>query len=164
MDSLLDVNPGAIIWTIINFLVFFFIIFKMGGKAIVKGLKEREDNINKEINDAEAANKKAQEILVQAQEKIDNAQKEMAEIVAKGRKQAEDIVHKAAEDADKVKQAKIEESLREIDRQKDAAISELRTEVAGLVIEATEKILDEKLDKDKHIKLVESYIDKLPKN
>ena len=108
--------------------------------------------------------KKAQEILVQAQEKIDNAQKEMAEIVAKGRKQAEDIVHKAAEDADKVKQAKIEESLREIDRQKDAAISELRTEVAGLVIEATEKILDEKLDKDKHIKLVESYIDKLPKN
>lgn len=164
MDSLLSVNPGAIIWTIINFLVFLFIVIKILGKPITQGLKAREEKITKDIEDAERTNDEARKILEEAQKKIDNAQKEMADIVATGRKQAENLLQKANEEADKARRDKVEEAKKEIERNKEQAIKELRSEVADLVIQATEKILDEKLDKEKHYKLVESYIEKLPKN
>jgi len=164
MDALLNVNPGLIIWTIINFCVFLFIIIKFGTKPIVNGLKKREDRINSAIENAEKANTETQRILIESQAKLDNAQKEMMEIVNKGKVQGDELIRKATEEAEKVKVAKIEEAKREIERSKESALKELRNEVASLVVRATEKLLDEKLDQDKHLKLVDSYIDKLPKN
>ena len=160
----LDINPGLIFWTIINFLIFLFIIIKFGGKPIINSLKTREDHIHTEIENAEKANAEAQKLLKESQEKLDSAQREMSEIISKGRQQGEELIRKAAEEADKVKQAKIEDAKREIERSKESALKELRTEVAGLVVKATEKILDEKLDDEHHRKLIESYIEKLPQN
>lgn len=164
MDNLLNVNPGAIIWTIINFTIFLLIILKFGLKPIINGLKAREDRITNAIEQAEQANAEAKKLLQESQQKLDSAHKEMMEIVQKGKQQAENIINKAAEEADKIKKQKLEEAIREIERSKEFALNELRAEVADLVIQATEKILEEKLDDEKHQKIIESYIQKLPKN
>lgn len=164
MDSLLNISPGLMIWTLINFTLFILIVYKFGGKLIVEGMKLREDRIQSVIDRAEEANATAEKLMKESQEKFDKAQQEVADAVQKGRELADKMIQKATDEADKVKQSKIEEAIREIDRNKNHAIKELRNEVAYLVIEATEKILNEKLDKDKHYKLVESYLDKIPKN
>lgn len=162
--DILSVSPGLIFWTLVNFLIFLFLIVKFGAKPISNALKSREDNIQKNIDDAEKANADAKALLEQSEVKMNNARQEMSEIVSKGRAQAEELVRKATEDADKVKRQKVEEASNEIDRSKEMALKELRSEVADLVISATEKILDETLDKEKHQKIVETYIEKLPKN
>lgn len=164
MDSLLSVNPGTIIWTIVNFSIFLFLILRFGLKPILNSLNAREDKINSAIENAEKANSEAAKLLRESQDKLDSAQKEMMEIIAKGKQQAEMIIQKAAEEADRVKSQKVADALKEIERSKDAALGQLRSEVADLVIKATEKILDEKLDDDKHKKLIETYIEQLPKN
>jgi F-type H+-transporting ATPase subunit b len=164
MDNLLNVDPGLMFWTIINFLILLVLLLKLGVKPITNSLRARESRINDAIDSAEKTNSEAQKLLKESQEKLDNAQREMGEIIQKGREQAEAQIRKASEEADQVKRDKVEEAKREIERSKEAAIKDLRTEVAGLVVEATEKLLEEKLDKDKHIKLIESYIDKIPKN
>jgi F-type H+-transporting ATPase subunit b len=164
MENLLNISPGLMIWTLFNFFIVLFIVVKFGVKPIVNGLNSRENSIKETIANAEEANRKAEELLKESQEKLRNAQAEMSAIIQKGREQAEEIVRKAGDDADKVKKQKVQEAVKEIERSKDAAIQELRKEVAGLVITATEKLLGETLDKDKHYKIVESYIEKLPKN
>ncbi|MDQ1265522.1 MAG: F-type H+-transporting ATPase subunit b [Bacteroidota bacterium] len=164
MDSLMNVSPGAIIWTLINFSIFLFLLIKFGAKPIASGLKAREDRINTAIKNAEDANLKAAELLRESQAKLDQTQQEINSMFTKNKEQAESLVRKAAEEAEKVKHLKIQEAVREIERSKDTAIFELRKEVAGLVILATEKLLDEKLDREKHHKLIESYIEKLPNN
>jgi F-type H+-transporting ATPase subunit b len=164
MENLLNISPGLMIWTLFNFFIVLFIVIKFGVKPIVNGLNSRENGIREAIENAEKANAEAQTLLKESQEKLRNAQSEMSEIIQKGRVQAEEIVRKAADDAEKVKKQKVEDAVKEIERSKEAAILELRKEVAGLVVVATEKLLNETLDKDKHYKLVESYIDKLPKN
>ncbi len=164
MDSLLSVDPGAIIWTIVNFLIFLLIVSKLGSKAITKALKDRETKITQDIEDAEKTNQEAKKYLDDAHKKIESAQKEMGEIVAKGRQQAEKIIQDASDEANQIKKKKLDEAVGEIDRQKEIAIKELRSEVADLVVQAAEKILEEKLDKEKHYKMVESYIEKLEKN
>lgn len=164
MDSLLNLPHGLMFWTIINFGIFLFLVIKFGGKGIINALNERENSINKAIADAENANREAQKLLNESKEKIDNAQQEVALILAKGREQSEAIIRKTAEDADKVKQVKLEEAIREIERNKEIALTQLRTEVADLVVNATEKIISVKLNKEQDFSLIQNSIDKLPKN
>ena len=164
MDKLMNVDPGLMIWTLITFLSFLALLIKFGTKPIMNGLKAREERIRLEIENAEKNNAQAQKLMKETEDKLYNAQKEMAEIVNKGKLQSEEIIRKATEEADRIKKQKTDDAVREIERSKETAIKELRTEVAGLVIQATEKLLDETLDREKHLKLIETYIQKLPNN
>ncbi|MCX7879960.1 MAG: F0F1 ATP synthase subunit B [Ignavibacteria bacterium] len=164
MDSLLSLNPGLMIWTILNFLIFLFLLIKFGTKPIANALRAREDYIAQNISNAEKANQEAQKLLEETQEKLRQAQSEMMSIVQKGKQQADEHIRRATEEAEKIRREKIEEANREINRSKEQALFELRKEVAQLVVLATEKLLDEKLDNEKHIQIVNSYIDKIPKN
>jgi len=164
MDGMLNPAPGLMIWTIIVFILLTVLLAKFAFPIILNALKAREEGIANSIKNAEDANKKAEEILIQSQKKFDNAQSEINILISNGKKQAESIIVKATQEAELVKKNKIDNAIKEIERSKQDAISSLRREVASLVIEATGKLLNEKLDKDKHQSLVESYIDKLPKN
>lgn len=164
MDSLLNLPHGLMFWTIINFGLFLFLLIKFGGKSIIKAINSREDTIQKQIDDAQNANSEALKLLQESKAKIENAQQEVVQIIQKGKDQAEANLRKNLEEADKIKQNKIEEATKEIERAKDLALNQLRTEVADMVVNATEKIINEKLDKDKDLKLVEKFIDNLPNN
>ena len=164
MPAFLDLSPGLVFWTIINFSIFAFIIAKYGWKPMMDGLAAREAAINDSIKSAEDASAEAKEVLKEAKSRIANAQQEMMGIVREGKKQAEAMVQKAGEDADVVKHQKIEEAERDITRQKDEAIAELRGEVATLVVQATEMMLGRSMKEDDHKKIVESYVNELSKN
>ena len=164
MESVLNVSPGLMIWTLINFFLLLLLLIKFGVKPILNGLRSREAGIRDSIDNATKANQEAQKLLLESQEKLQTAQKDMSDIIHKGRIQAEELINKASVEADRVKRQKVDEATKEIERSKESAILALRSEVAGLVVIAAEKLLGETLDKDKHTKLVESYIEKLPKN
>ncbi|HKL88116.1 MAG TPA: hypothetical protein VJ884_03850, partial [Salinibacter sp.] len=57
-----------------------------------------------------------------------------------------------------------EQAQAEIEREKQAALQELRDEVADLAIEAAQKIIEEDLDADQHRRLVHDALDDFPKN
>lgn len=164
MDRIMDIEPGLMIWTLFSFLIFLAILIKFGTKPLLNGLTARENRIQEAIENADKANEQAQKLLKETDDKLSTAQIEMAEIVRKGKAQAEELIKKASDEADIVKKQKVDEAIKEIERNKEIAIKQLRTEVASLVITATEKILDETLDKEKHYKLIESDIEKLPSN
>jgi len=164
MDGLISVNPGAIIWTLINFSILMILLGKFAFPMITKALKERETGIENAIINANEANKKAQELLIESQKKVDEAYLEVKEILAGGKKNAELIVQKALNEAEIVKKAKLDETLKEIESSKNKALQELRNEVADLVLLATEKVIQAKLNDNEHINIVKNYLDKLPKN
>lgn len=164
MPAFLDLSPGLVIWTLINFSIFAFIIAKFGWKPMKDGLAAREQSINDAISNAEAANAEAKEILADAKARIANSQQEMLQIVRDGKAQADEAIRKATEEADGVKQIKLEEAEREITRQKDEAIKELRSEMATLVITATEKLLGRTMQAEDHKSVVEANINELSKN
>lgn len=161
MENLINVSPGLLIWSTIIFGIVYFILSKFAFPAIAGALEDREKNINDAISNAEAQNKKAIEILAESQAKLDNAQKEIQTLLANGKAQAEKLLQAATEEANNIKNQKVEDAKKEIERSKDLAIVEIRKEVADLVIMATEKILEEKLDADKHKSLIDKYISHL---
>ena len=164
MPAFLDISPGLVIWTLINFSIFAFIIAKFAWKPMMAGLKAREDAINEAIQNADAANAQAQAILRESKEKIAGAQQEMMTIVREGKEQAEAMIKRASDEAEVVKQQKISEAQRAIEREKDEAIVALRKEVSSLVIDATEKMLGRSLSEADQKKLAEDYVQELSKN
>ncbi|MBI3765391.1 MAG: hypothetical protein HY277_02670 [Ignavibacteriales bacterium] len=68
------------------------------------------------------------------------------------------------EKANRQTRAMLDQAKQEIDRDKEAALAQLRGEVANLAIQAASKILDETLDESRHRKIVDSYLKQLPKN
>lgn len=163
-DALLNVSPGLIIWTLVNFGIFFFLIAKFGFKPMIASLEDRETSISNAISEAERLNAEAQKLFRDSQEKLGAAQHEMMELVKQGKVQAESIIRSAQEQAEKVKKDKIDQAVREIEREKEQAIQSLRSEMATLVVTATSKLLGSSLDEEKHKALVNQYIDQVSRN
>lgn len=161
MDSILNIPHGLMFWTIVNFGIFLLLVLKFGGKAIVTAINQREQNIQTAIDSAKEAERASRELLAQSQSQFDNAQQQINEMLSKGREQAEIQLRRATDEAENVKKTKVQDAIKEIERSKQQALIQLRTEVADLVVNATEKLLSEKLDKEKDFKLVENYVQQL---
>lgn len=164
MPAFLELSPGLVIWTLINFSIFAFIIAKFAWKPMMTALTARETAIREAIENADRANAEAQNVLRESKEKIAAAQTDVMNIVRDGKVQAEAIIKRAADEAEVVKQQKLTEATREIERQKEDAIKELRAEVSNLVVDATEKLLGRTMQGDDHKRIVEGYINELQKN
>jgi F-type H+-transporting ATPase subunit b len=161
MDGVLNVSPGLMIWTIVNFTVFAFLLGKFAWKPLTSALQAREKSIEDSIARAEKAADDAETMMKENEAKLVKAQQEMSEIVRQGRAEAQAKIQAALQEAEKAKEQKLAEARAEIEREKQAAMQTLREEVSSLVILATEKILKEKLDAAGQKKIVDTFINEL---
>ncbi len=148
-NPLVQPDPGLFIWTIITFLVLLWLLAKFAWKPLLALLEKREETIRNSLKDAEkareeleASNKKTEELMVEAREEVQG-------IISAGRAVAEklqdDLVKKAKEKADVL----IAESKRQIQSEKDEALSEIKSEVVTLSLEIASKLIEKNLsDKD----------------
>lgn len=161
--SLIDVNPGLIVWTVVTFVLLLLILKKFAWKPILSALDQRENAIKEALDKADLAKQEAQELLQQNQVQINKAEEEARKILQQnrefGEKLKEDIVQKGKEVATRLK----EDALQEIERKKNEVFASLRNEVAGIAIQAAEKILKQNIDAESNTKLVNQYLSELKK-
>ncbi len=161
---MLDPNPGLIAWTIVTFIILVLILRKFAWKPILKALQDREAHVQSTLERAEEARKEAARLLEENRKQLDRAEEEgrriMTESRALGEKLKEEIIAKANQQSQRL----VEQAKEEIDRDKQAALNQLRGEVASLAIKVAEKILDETLDETRHRKIVDAYLHQLPEN
>ncbi len=161
---MLDINPGLIIWTIITFVLLVIVLGKFAWKPLLQALQSREQEIADSLKKAEEARKDSERMMNENKIAMEKASTETARLIAEGRAMAEqlksDIVAKANESAKKM----LEQAKDEITREKESAMSQLRSEVAELSILVAEKILDESLDGVKQKKMVDKVLQQLQKN
>lgn len=162
--SLLSVNPGLIIWTIIIFFILLFVLRKLAWGPLLKALNSREESIKSAIENAEKLNKEAEQLMEENKKNLNEANAKSMSIINEGKDMAnkvrEEIINKANEDSRKL----IEQAKEEIGQQKDAALSEIKDEISNIAIKAAEKIINENLDSKKQKKIVDDFLTKIPKN
>ena len=161
---MLEPNPGLIIWTVVTFVLLAFILRKFAWKPLLDSLHKREEHVRQSIERAEQARQDAERILEENRKQLANAEAEAHRIMNESRALSEKLKNELLEQANRESRRMVEHAKQEIDRDKEAALVQLRTEVASLAIKAAEKILDETLDENKHRKLVDAYLKGLPRN
>jgi F-type H+-transporting ATPase subunit b len=162
--GLTDVNLMLTVLTVVLFGIFAFVLTKLGWKPLLDMIEERERTIRKSVEGAHQANSEAQALLVQHKETLREAGQ-----------QREDILKQAFADADQARQSLLaqakadserllEKAKEQIQREKQLALSEIRGEIAELAIGAASKIVESSLTEDAQRKLVDEFIEGLPKN
>lgn len=162
--KLLNPTWGIAIWTTLVFATVAFILAKYAWKPITKALGEREDKIQESMDRAENALAEAKKISSDNEKARREAELEAQKIIGEAREAADKV---RSDEVDKTKVAIKQMQMQaqaDIEQEKLNAISQLRKEVADLAIQSAEKILTDNMDSDKNRKLIDTFIDGLPKN
>ena len=146
MHPLLKPEFGLLIWTLISFLIVFFILKKFAWPAIVKGLKDREQSIADSLATAEKVKAEMAQMKSEHEALLVQAREERAQMLKEARETKEKIINDS-KDAAKAEGAKImAETLAAIEAQKMGAITDVKNQVGKMVIEVSEKILRRELE------------------
>ncbi len=149
---------GLLIWTLLAFLIVFFILGKFAWPAIVKGLKERETGIADSLATAERVRAEMAQLKSENEELLVQAREERATMLKDARDIKEKMINEAKEQAKAAAEKIIADAQSAIERNKMAALIEVKNEIGILVVEITEKILRRELE-DRNEQ--EKYIKKL---
>ena len=162
--TLLDVNPGLIIWTAITFIILLVLLRKIAWKPILTALANREKEIEDSLNRAEKAKEEAQKILEQNQASLAKVEEESKKIIEQSRTYAETLKEQMIKDSKEEAKKLIDNASEEINRKKNAAFEELKNQIAEISIGAAGKIMREKLDAEKNKHIVNEYLKEINKN
>lgn len=146
------------LFSFINFLMVYYILKKFLFEKIVSSIEERQDKVKEGVENYEKAKTELAMAEKNAQKLIEEAKKDANKLVEKANLKAKEQgdlqKQKTIIDIEKlVAGAKVS-----IEAQKQDMKEEIKKETINLVIEATEKILSEKIDKEKNDKFVSNIL------
>lgn len=161
MESLLRVEPGLLLWTIISFVILLLILWKTAWRPIIDVLDSRAEKVRSDIENAEYNRIESEKLLSEHKELIDQAKSESEKIIAEGKSFAEkmknDILKDAKEEANEV----LEKAKREIEIARENAFSEIKEEIIDISTEIASKIIAKSLDPKDQERLVKSNLARL---
>lgn len=142
---LVTIDPGTIVFTLINtliiFILFKFFLFKPVGKILDK----RNEMAAAEIAEAKRAKESAAKTEQEYIEKLAKAKEEAADIMKqatlRAQKREEEIVNEANQKAAEIK-ARAEEN---IERDKQRAVNDIKNEISDIVIMAASKVVEKEI-------------------
>lgn len=154
--QLLTPGLGLIIWTLLAFLVVFYILKKFAWPSILGGLQKREQTIADSLATAEKIKIEMAQMKSENEAILAKAREERAQMLKEARETKDKIINEAKEQSKIEANKIITEAQVAINAQKMAALTEVKNQVGKLVIEVTEKVLRRELNnkeaQEAHIK------------
>ena len=161
MDLTISTIIGDFILIAGSFLLLIFLVKKYAWGNISSILNERAEKISSDIDGAEEARKKAEELASKREAELAGSRTEAKTIIENAKETAEkskaDILAEAKLEAGRLK----EKANQEIAQNKAEALQSVKGDVADLTISLAGKIISQNLDSQAHKELIDQYIDQL---
>jgi len=163
--DLLTPGTGLIIWQLIVFLGLFFILAKFAWKPILGSLKEREESIQTALDQAEKAKMEMASLKSDNEKLLKETREERDKILRDARTASSRLQEEAQVTAKKTAYKIIEDAKSVINTEKQAALRDVKAQVAQFSLEIAEKLIKKNLADDKSQKaLTETLIKDLKLN
>lgn len=148
----------VLFWALAVFFTLLALLWKFAWGPIMHALEEREQHIQKTIDDASEQMKAAQAKVAEYERRINAARDEAAEIVAEGRRDAEKLVAEEKIRSEQEGSRIIERAKREIQLAKQAAAEEIRQQAVALTGDVARKVLEREINAEDHRRFVQEAI------
>jgi F-type H+-transporting ATPase subunit b len=163
--QLLTPGVGLIIWQIIVFLLLLLLLAKLAWKPIINSLKERERSIQEALETAEKARHEMSQLRSDNERLLNEAREERDRILREAREVSSRMKDDAHHEAKKMSDKIVEDARAAINIEKQAALKEVKVQVAMFSLEIAEKLMKKNLSGDKAQKdLVDTYVKDLKVN
>lgn len=160
MEKLInDFSFGLFIWQVVIFVGLIFLLKKFAWKPILDAVNEREQGIKNALESAESARNEMQNLQADNQRILQEARAERDAMLKDAREMKEKMVADAKSEAQEQGQKMIDQAKAAIESEKNAAMADLKAQVANLSLSIAEKVLkDELSNKESQTKLVEKML------
>ena len=161
----MDLTIGTIIGDFIliagSFLLLIFLVKKFAWGNITSILDARAEKITNDIDEAEAARKKAEELAAKREAELAGSRQEATTILETAKETAEKnkahILSEANQEALRLK----EKAQLEISQNKEEAMNSIKGDVADLTVNLAGKLLSQQLNSEGHRQLIDRYLNEL---
>ncbi len=152
--DLITPQIGLVFWTGLVFLLLMFILTKFIWKPLLGAVQTREAKIQDALDMAEKTKAEMKKLQTQNENLLKEARLERDQMIKEAKQTAtrmvEDAKNKAKEEAEKV----IQNAHATIAAEKNAAVAELKAQVATIAIEIAEKVIREDISEGEKQKSV----------
>jgi F-type H+-transporting ATPase subunit b len=139
-NPLIQVTPGLMIWTIVCFLITFFVLKKVAFGRIQAAIDDRRERIQGAVDEADRARAEARSLVEEHRQLIGQAKTQSEEILSEARRVADAQRERVREETEEDRQRRLEETRRQIEQATQQALGQIRDEVGKLSLAAAEKI------------------------
>lgn len=154
----LGISPAAFVIQLVTFALVFALLKKFAFKPIVKMLEERRKVIDDGVKMGLHMEKEKAKLDEEITKVMRDARTEADKIIGNGQKEAREIIR----EAEKVGARKVDTMLADaearINEETEQAKRRLEKEIVGIVSEATEAIVEEKVDSAKDEKIIDKVL------
>ena len=150
-----SIDTWTMIFTWANLLILFLLLKKFLFKPVTNILDKRAEEIENSYKQAEETNDKALSLKSEYEEKLLSAKNEADGIIKSAVETA--IVNEANE---KVRYI-MEKSQKQIEQDKQNAVTDAKREIASMAVDAAEKIIGKKLTDSDDEELISDIIDRM---
>lgn len=157
--DLLTPGIGLIFWQLVIFLMLIFLLGKFAWRPILDSLRIREESIEEALRSADEAREEMSKLQADNEKLLAKAREERDILLKEAAKIASQLKDEAKEDAKKITSKLIEDAKASIVSEKEAALKEVRNQVAELSVEIAEKLIRKSLGDEKSQKtLVDEFL------
>jgi F-type H+-transporting ATPase subunit b len=155
----LGVNLPTLIVYIVNFLILLGILYVFAYRPLLRAMDQRSERIRESLAAADRAREEAASSRAAIEEQLNEARREGQRLLDQAREAAdryrEEEMVRARQDVD----AFVERARSDIQRERDAAIEEVRVSFGDLAITAAERVIRRSLDPRAHQDLIAQVLE-----
>ena len=148
LGSLIEPGIGLIVWTTFTFVLLLILLGKFAWKPILNAIKTREQGIEDALSKAESALNDMRELKSNNEKILADARAERDNLLKEARDTKDSIIAEAKAKSQAEADRIMSSAREQITNEKNAAVAELKNQVATLSIEIAEKILRSELSSD----------------
>ncbi|WP_237022748.1 F0F1 ATP synthase subunit B [Mycoplasma miroungigenitalium] len=144
--------------TLVSLVLVLIILWYFLYKPVKKAIKQRQDYIQSNIDQAEQANVSSQELLAKANMKLLNAHDEARNVVKDAKHEGEKVLVTYLEKAKRESKRIINEAKADVKLQKQELLEENQKHIAAAAAMLSRKILKEEVNSDIENKIIDEFL------
>jgi F-type H+-transporting ATPase subunit b len=154
----LTINVFWIVVAATNFIVFFYIAYKLVLLPLGERLADRRERIEHGLRDADAARRDREAAADQRAAVLAEARREASDIVARSQKLADEAREKGVLETQAEIERLRERALADIETERLRALADVRGQVAELALLAAGKVVGETMSSERERRLVDEFL------
>jgi len=154
----LGLSAKMLITQIVNFAILLGVLWVLLYKPILNALQQRQEKIRESLAQADAMRQEAKSTEQRFEQELQKARREGQEIIARAQEMAEKVRQETLEQARQEAQQILDKAREEIEYDRKQAMAELQQQVAALSLLVSQKVIGEALDEATHHRLVSEFI------
>ena len=157
----LNINFFTALFTLLNTVALFLVLKKFLFKPVMKMIRDRQEEIDGMYASADQACIEAETMAAEYRQKLsaaaETSERMVKEAVERGQRREEEIILKANQEANAIRQ----KADADIAQEKKKAINDAKDEISGISLAIAEKVVGRALAADDQQKLIDDFLNNL---